>query len=285
VVATLAEFFATLFSALARQVVLGFGLIALLGAVLLLLRKESFRFLSRAIGYRGVILWTGWLGTPIHEISHVLVGKLFLIKIHEVKLFEPDAKNGVLGYVRYEVPRLEPKNLYSVVGTFFMGVAPLFGGSLVLLLALLLLAPRPDLAFDAAGKFAALVESAEPAKIGGGFLGLLQGVYGAVFSRGVADVRPWLFLYVALAVGSHLAPSRADLEGGLTGLVVLLVLAFFANAVALLLGFDPRGAAEVLSRWTGPIAALLVVALALCAGNTMLAVVLAWLLPDRRESA
>lgn len=270
----LAEFCSALFSALARQLVLGFGLLAVLGVVLFLLQKWTFILLSRAIGFRGVILWTGWLGTPIHELSHVLVGKLTGIEIKEVKLWDPDPRAGVLGYVRYVVPPLRLRNLHSVIGTFLMGVAPLFGGALVILLALQLLAPRPEVVWTEAERLALLVERAPPRAIGQGFLELIQQVYQAIFAHGALSWRPWLFLYVAMAVGSHLAPSRADMEGGLPGLLVILGLFALVDAVWLILGRDPARSAEALARLTGPVAALLIVATVLCAGN----LALAWLL-------
>lgn len=276
---SLAEFFSALFSVLARQLVLGFGLIAVLGLVLFLLQKWTFLLLSRAIGFKGVILWTGWLGTPIHELSHVLVGKLCGIEITEVKLWDPDPKAGVLGYVRYVVPPMDLRHLPAVLGTFFMGIAPLFGGALVLLLALHWLAPRPDIAWTEAERLAQLVQGASPEAVGRGFFALLGQVYQAVFAQGAGSWRPWLLLYVTLAVGSHLAPSRPDLEGGLPGLVVALVLVALVDAVLLLLGRDPSRGAEALARITGPVAVLLILATVLCAGNLALAGVLSWILP------
>lgn len=275
----LAEFMSALTSALIRQLVLGFGLMALLGVVLFLLQKWTFQLLSRALGFRGVILWTGWLGTPLHELSHVLVGKLCGIEITEVKLWDPDPKAGVLGYVRYVVPKKDLRHLPALIGTFLMGVAPLFGGSLALLLLLHLLAPRPDLAWSEAARFSALVEHAQPAALGQGFLDLVRQTHLALFWSGAGSWRPWLFLYLALAIGSHLAPSRPDLEGGLVGLVVIVGLVALVDAILLLLGHDPARGAERLARLTGPVTVLLILATVLCAGNLVLALFLSWLAP------
>ena len=286
-------YFATLGSTYARQLVVVFGLLFLLGAVVFLLQRWSQQYFSRALGWKGVVYWTGWLGVPIHELSHAIVGYLFRIEITEIKLFEPDPESGVLGYVRYKVPRLferKPINkeswtdhlpdvywtgLPSVIGTFLMGIAPLFGGSLVLLLLLWLLAPDSAPVFKQAEHFSHVTALSGPGEIVGSFFGLLQAVYGAIFSAGFASWRPWLFLYLAIAVGGHLAPSRPDLEGGVTGLVVLLLVILGIDAVAVLLAplfdYDVSSANKYLVRGTGPLCALLLLAAVVNAVNLALA--------------
>lgn len=284
-VQNVADFMTALTSAFCRQVVLGFGLLALVGLLLSLTQRWIFLLLYRAIGLKGIVTWTGWLGTPLHELSHVVVGKLFLVEITKVKLWEPDPTDGVLGYVRYRVPRLRPAELHKVVGTFLMGIAPLFGGALFLLAALHLTSRDPAAMFAEARRFATLAESAPPDALGRGFVALVKAVYLTIFAEGPLSWRPWVFLYVAMCVGAHLAPSRADLQGGLSGLLVLLVAALFANAIALLLRAQPANAANVLARVTGPLTVMLLVALVLNCGNLALAAVLSWLSPRLQRSA
>lgn len=278
-VQNVAEFLSALASAFCRQVVLGFGLVAILGLLLALTQRWIFLLLYRAIGLKGVVTWTGWLGTPLHELSHVIVGKLFFIEITKVKLWEPDPDDGVLGFVRYRVPQLRWAELHKVVGTFLMGVAPLFGGALFLLAALHLSSADTAPLFAEARRFALLAESAPPDAVARGFVTLTRAVYACVFSAGLESWRPWVFLYVAMCAGAHLAPSRADLQGGFGGLVVLLVLALFANSVALLAGARPEHAAEALARLTGPLTVMLLLALVLNCGNLVLAALLSWLVP------
>jgi hypothetical protein len=275
----LADFFGALTGAFCRQVILGFGLLALLGLLLALSQRWIFLALYRAIGLRGVVLWTGWLGTPLHELSHYVVGKVFFIEITKLKLWEPDPDDGVLGYVRYRVPQMRPAELHKVVGTFLMGIAPLFGGALFLLASLQLLSSDTSRLFSEAQRFSVLVESRPPDAVALGFVQLVKAVYSTIFASGALSWRPWAFLYVAMCVGAHLAPSRADLQGGFGGLLVLLVLALFANAVALLLGAQPANAAEALARLTGPLTVMLLLALVLNCGNLALAFLLSWIVP------
>ena len=83
--------------------------------------------LSQRFGWKSV-LWTGWLGTPIHELSHAAMCILFRHKIVEIALFEPDKEAGRLGYVRHSSHR---NDFYAQLGNVFIGLAPLMGGSIV----------------------------------------------------------------------------------------------------------------------------------------------------------
>ncbi|MGE0713155.1 MAG: hypothetical protein AB7N76_12040 [Planctomycetota bacterium] len=271
----LADFLGDLLSVFGRQLVLGFGLLLGTGVALFFLQRTLQQGLARRLGWKAVAYYTGWIGTPIHEASHYLVGKLFGIRITEVKLFEPDEESGVLGYVRYIRPPLEARHLHQVIGTFLMGMAPLLGGSLVLLGGLLLVAPHEVLLREAE-HFAQLSAASGIADVTLGFLGLIHAVWLSVFHHGVLDPRPWLFTYLALGVGAHLAPSRADLRGGVVGFLILLGVLLFADAVALLvihlgrLQVDPTQVTRVFNRVTGPLSALLVLALAVNCGNLVL---------------
>ena len=82
-----------------------------------------------------------------------------------------------------------------------------------------------------------------------------------------ATPRPWIFLYVALAVGAHLAPSPADMKGGLSGFLLLAFLLLVADAVVLLAGGAPERAAGYLGHVSGMLSALLFIALTLNVGN------------------
>jgi len=257
-----------------RQVVALLLLPTILGAVLHYTERGTQANLERAIGRRGMVWWTGWLGTPIHELSHCLVGILFGHRIEEVRFFDPHPHDGVLGYVRYSLPENRALRPYAVVGQFFSGIAPLFGGSLALLLALELLAPRPERVFEEAERFAFALEHASLAQASQDFLALVRGIYEGLFAEGAASVRPWVFLYVALAVGAHLAPSPADLEGGALGFAILLVLALLVDLVALLAGAAPARAVGALGHAAGAVSALLLVALVLNVGNLAFAFVL-----------
>jgi hypothetical protein len=203
--------------------------------------------LLRLSGRRAVLV-TGWLGVPIHELSPALMCVLFGHRIDKLVLFHPDPKTGTLGYVEHRWSRRSPRN---VLGAFFVGIAPLLGGAAAILGLLALLLPGvlvlPDVGLpqgpgDVAG-WAALAR---------GLQGALAEAGRALFSRGhVASWRLWIFLYLALCIGSHISPSREDLRGSLVGGLAMFAAFLLAGAVAFACGGGARFAGLA---WTSGLA-------------------------------
>ena len=238
----------------AVDLLLVLGPLIVLGLMLAALEQVHRAILRRWLGVR-VVFWTGWIGTSIHELSHAGVALLFGHKIDRIKLFDPDAEDGMLGYVRH---RYNPRSYYNRVGNFFIGVAPLLGGSLVLLLvaALLLNGATPEGLFDAPTP-----ELSAP----GAHAWLEAGLRQAVLNLTPRSVAPaqalttGLFILLAACVGAHIAPSRIDIENAAGGFLLILALLYGANLVAGLFGGVPRSVVSTAVTGTWP----LVVALSL----------------------
>ncbi len=189
---------------------LGAGIAALV--YLHWLERRVSRYLSHRLGWSSV-LFTGWIGVPLHELSHLLTARLFGHRIVAYQLFDPDPVTGTLGYVRHAYSR---RNLWQLAGSFVIGVAPLLAGTTVLLGLLALSVPTEALT--------AIVERASvaPSAWSGAWLlgcDLLDAIW--------AHKTQWfpLQLYLALCVAAHLSPSASDLKNGaLGGLLVALLL-------------------------------------------------------------
>jgi hypothetical protein len=237
----------------ASQVVTLLGGLALVTLLLHLVERRVSGRLSHRFGWRSVLV-TGWLGVPLHELSHLVMCWVFRHRIVAYRLFDPDPRTGTLGYVHHAYQRRSP---YQIAGNFFIGVAPLLAGSLVLLgsLALLLPGTQPPL-------------SAEPAPVGlGPQLSHVVGLAGATLVRmlsHLASWQLWVFLVLALCVGTHLSPSRPDLAGALPGLALLLGLLFGLNVLSRALALWPPDLwVRVAAGAASPLLAVLCVALVL----------------------
>lgn len=256
----------------------------LFGVALLLheLERIAQQRLSSRFGWNS-ILWTGWLGTPIHELSHAAFCPVFRHRITEMALFKPDRESGRMGYVHHAY---NPKNYYQVVGNFFIGTAPLLGGALALYGLLWLFEP------DAARR-AMSADGMSSAIAGGNLIAAGKALWSqawGVLSRVVtlqhlASLPFWLFLYLTLCVGSHLAPSRADYRGTPKGGLILLIALTVFNLLFLMFGGKPGGVTTALAWVTGPVLALFALCALLCGLSTLVVYGLTELVGPRRRSA
>lgn len=263
-----------------RQIVLVLGPVALLGVLLYCVIRHTQRLFQGTFGWKPVIYTTGWLGTPVHELSHAFVGKLFGIKLLSVKLFDPDPRSGVLGHVTYQQPPRHWTYTHQWIGTFFMGIAPLLIGSgLVALAFTLLIQPEVDGRYaDAFRELSAQIGHGAFDEAARALGGVVRTLFAATFAAGWATRwQTWVFLYLALAIGAHLAPSRADMEGGWPGFLVLLGVGLLANVIATLLGADPAAATTWLQHALGPLVGVLFLVLLINTGWLLVALVLSLL--------
>ena len=192
------------------QILLTVGIIALFGLIIAGLR----RLFCSICGRSGptLLLITGLVGTPIHELSHALMCVLFGHKITEIKLYQPNSNSGTLGYVTHTYNR---KNIYHQIGNFFIGTAPITVGCGVLMLIMGLLTPD---AFDM------MISDAESISTIGDFLPFISTVLEELFVSGVEEWKTWVFLVLAIMIASHMEMSGADIKGSLGGLGILSLL-------------------------------------------------------------
>ena len=213
-----------------QQMLLSVGVIVLFGLLIALCRRAFCHVVGSDSSK--IVIATGIIGTPIHELSHALACLLFGHRITEMKLYAPNSEEGTLGYVSHTY---NPKNLYHQVGNFFIGVAPILGGSAVLYLLMALLVP--DVFRDVTGEleFAGFitVDPLAPSTYGDFFALFVAVLREILWFGNFTDWRFWIFLVLALAVAIHMEVSTADIKGGARGFAYIAVLCL---AVDLLLG-------------------------------------------------
>ena len=216
--------------------------------------------LAERFGWKSV-LWTGWLGTPIHELSHAFMCKVFRHDIVDIALFEPDRESGRLGYVRHT---WKVGNWFEEVGNVFIGIAPLIGGSISLASLLWLFFP------DAA-KMALEIGRTSEADAVGQTLAIVQSIFGNILNlRNFGSIRFWAFIYLVLCVSSHMAPSRSDYQGVGRGILLLMVPLLVIAAVTSLLVSDIPAFSRSIAELFSPLFAVLLLAIALCSLATII---------------
>ena len=200
------------------QLIFTVGVIVAFGLLIALCRKAF----CQIVGENGtkILLITGIIGTPIHELSHALMCIIFGHKVDEIQLYEPDSDEGTLGYVCHSY---NERNLYHQIGNFFIGVAPLLCGSGVLLLLMWLLVPDVCSEVMSELQFIGLLSTdfLDPSTYAG-YLDLFCEVISDIFDfTNLGDIRWWIFIVLALMISSHMELSAADIKGGFTGFLFL----------------------------------------------------------------
>ncbi|CAH7358416.1 Peptidase [Vibrio crassostreae] len=174
----------------------------------------------RQFGGKGIYL-SAIVGTPVHEISHAIMCLPFRHKIDHIALFKPDGC-GTLGYVSHSY---NPSSLWQEIGNFFIGVAPLFGGTATIYLLTFLLLPNSQDIFQT------IQVSVETYKGVAGVISFFGALYAALTELASvlfvsAQAEPFLFalwVYLTASVSLHLSPSPVDMKGSVKGFILIVL--------------------------------------------------------------
>jgi hypothetical protein len=209
----------------AFQIISIFGLFFIFGYLLYRIQLSTQNNYQKSIGWKG-ILWTGWIGTPIHELSHALFAWIFRHKIEGISLFKPDKTTGMLGHVNHSYSKF---SLYQRIGNFFVGAAPLIAGPIFLVALLYILIPNAKQIFipitQSINNFQQYILS-------------LVSTYKIFAVQNIISWKCWLFLYLSFCVSSHMAPSIADLKNMWRGFFWIVIIVMIANIILFMIGIS-----------------------------------------------
>lgn len=201
------------------------GVILLIGLLLGFLRKYTLRNFQRSFGSK-ILMITGVIGVPIHEMSHAVIALLFGHKITKVKLLQKPDENGVMGYVSHSYNQ---NNLYQQAGNFFIGIAPIFGATFSIMALMRFIIPQAFRDY-----MEILGNSLQVSEINKEFLGGLAvsyyGLLKVIFSqKNFQNPYFYLFLFLCICIASHISLSRADIKGAAKGLFAIFFILLVIN--------------------------------------------------------
>lgn len=156
---------------------------------------------------------TGYIGVPVHELSHALVCVLFGMRITKMAFYQPNSATGTLGFVEY---RYSPYSMKHALGMALQGIAPLLAGAVIVGLLL-------------ANRGPAELPDSGVGHIVGWLGGVVVGTALAAWAQAMTSPVGFGAVLLATIVSMHAIPSLADIKSGLRGLIVLVG---FAAAVA-----------------------------------------------------
>lgn len=211
-----------------------FGGILIIGFLLYLSARFTRNLYAQTFGHRTEVFITAWIGTPVHELGHVFFCLVFGHRIKKITLFNPNSNDGSMGSV---VHTYNSRNLYQRTGNFFIGAGPLLFGSLFICLLICLLLPSGGAVINhiSSGQ---IILSTDP----DGFIIFLKAIWQQtltlipiIFSvTNFGHWQFWLFMYLSLAVSTHMELSLPDLKQMWGGLLFIMILIFLFNVIYLL---------------------------------------------------
>lgn len=178
---------------------------------------------------------TGLIGTPIHETSHLLMCLVFFHKVNAVKFFQINDEDGVLGYVNHS---WNPRNIYQQIGNYFIGVAPIAVGTLIIYFGMQYFLPNTFSQISTYFKEFSFLPSDGIMNIFGNVFTLFGGMMKSMFAEFSIGWKWWVFMLVSLCIAIHMSLSGADIKGSLVAIPLMIVLLL---AVNLVLGLIPFG--------------------------------------------
>ena len=206
------------------------GVFIIFGLILDKLELIIYSRMGSTMGH-GAILVTGIVGTPLHETAHWLGCKLFGFEVLDVELFRPIASkaDGILGYVKYSYSNT---GIWSRIGCFITGMAPMILGSVFMILIVWLVVPE---VFASTRKS---IEERSEDKIP------ILSCWWAAFTgfwKGMFSLRKWgilrgvLCIYLVTSIAMHMTVSGQDIKAASAGfLIIALVYLVYAIVTAMI---------------------------------------------------
>lgn len=174
-------------------------------------------YIGKAFGRAGIFI-TSFIGTPVHEFGHFIMCIIFRHKIVEVKWFRPIASqtDGILGYVNH---RYNPSSLYQNIGNFFIGMAPLFVGSLIIIILSRFLIPET---------FNAITHMKEIS---------VKNILSAIFTaNNLKSISFWIFVFLSVSISTHMELSSQDIKGSISGIVAIIIIIILFSIIIKIFG-------------------------------------------------
>ena len=210
-----------------------FGNIIIFGFILYLLSSMTRRIFAKTLGAKTELYITGWIGTPIHELSHALFCIIFNHKISDIKLFT--TKSDTIGYVLHSY---DSRSWYQQIGNFFIGVGPIIMGTLIVYFLFLLLAPElkenifsVKIDYDKSAGILNIIYSGI-SNIFTSILNIFSNIIKNILvSQSYKNIGFWIFIYLSISIASHMELSPADISHAWKGMLVIFAVSLIFNTL------------------------------------------------------
>ncbi|MGL4991580.1 MAG: hypothetical protein ACRC57_10540 [Sarcina sp.] len=202
------------------------GIYLIFGFIYAAIERGTSRNLIRRFGEKAIVT-TGFIGTTLHELSHLLMALLFGHKIVSVKLFSLNLQSRTLGHVKHSYNK---RNYYQRIGNFFIGIAPIIGGTIIILILLRVFLPSSWNNIINHFNLNEYVTATEQLNIrqlisymGNDFIVIIKSIFAV---SNLTTIRFWVFMFLLISITNHMSLSPADFKNSLDGLIFIVILSF-----------------------------------------------------------
>lgn len=220
------EFLKELLIITVSEIVCLIGAIVIAGFILGFFRERSIENFYKAFGKKSIYI-TGFIGVPIHELSHAIVALIFRHKITEIKLFKPSSEDNTLGYVKH---KYNPRSIYQQIGNFFIGIAPILGGILSISVLMYFLVPSIYKGFMSNIIDSININQINLINVISSFKELIKLIFTL---NNLKDIKFIIFMFLAICISSHISLSKADIKGASKGLFSIFLMLIILNLLGI----------------------------------------------------
>ena len=247
--------------------------IGVIGFIIYLLNVLFYRLIGNG---RVACYASGLIGTPIHELSHALMCIIFRHRITDMRLYQMDDETGTMGYVTHTY---NPRSRYQKIGLFFIGVAPIIGGSLVIHFLMKWLLPEAYLEISAyIDDFALILADGATLDIFAYSIAITKESLLIIFSSLDKGLNCIVFLVLGACVAHHMKLSGADIKGSLPAIPLVVALIAVVNGIFYGISFVSYGIYEAFVTAVNSVGVRLFAILLISLCLTVIAILLAILL-------
>lgn len=207
------------------QILVIFFSIAIVGFLIYCVNQIFLKVIKNRVSY----IVTGLIGTPLHELSHAVMCIIFAHKINDIKLFQMPDEDGVMGYVENNY---NPRNIYQLMGNFFIGVAPIICGAGIIYLLIMLLLPNAHNEINQYLNDYVVIRTKDSSI---SFFAYEMKVLYELFKIVLFEIKTgilwFIFVILALCISQHMQLSPADILGALKGLPFFSIIILLLNMI------------------------------------------------------
>ncbi|WP_455538134.1 hypothetical protein [Terrisporobacter sp.] len=205
------------------------GIFIFFGYIYSVIEKRNTRYIFSTFGNLG-ILFTGIIGTSIHEIGHLIMCLIFNHKVINFQLFNFKGYKyeSTLGYVSHKYNK---NSLYQRAGNFFIGIGPIISGTLFMMLSFKLLMPEKFTLLDI-NYFLLYMNNINIETFTLLLINLFKVVFSALFSiHNLGNIKFYIFVYLMISISTHISLSKKDFENSSIGIFSLFIILFLSSLI------------------------------------------------------